>query len=45
VPVADLETLKDLLETPFQYTKQVWTKRFDKGKSIIKSDLTEIPKY
>jgi predicted DNA-binding transcriptional regulator YafY len=37
-----LEILKDLLESPFQYTKQDWTKRFNKGKSTIKDDLTEI---
>jgi hypothetical protein len=39
---ARFETLKGLLESPFKYTKQVWIKRFNEGKSTTKNDLTKI---
>jgi predicted DNA-binding transcriptional regulator YafY len=34
--------LKDLLELPFQFTKEDWSIRFNRSKSAIKEDLTEI---
>lgn len=37
-----LEILKDLLESPFQYTKADWVRRFNCSKSSIKEDITEI---
>lgn len=37
-----LEILKDLMESPFQYTKTDWTLRFNCSKSTIKEDITEL---
>ncbi len=37
-----LEILKDLLESPFQYTKADWVRRFNCSKSSIKEDITEL---
>jgi predicted DNA-binding transcriptional regulator YafY len=37
-----LEILKDLLESPFQYTKADWVRRFNCSKSTIKEDITEL---
>lgn len=37
-----LEILKDLLESPFQYTKADWVRRFGCSKSTIKEDITEL---
>ncbi|MFT5581147.1 MAG: hypothetical protein ACJAVW_001447 [Spirosomataceae bacterium] len=34
--------LKDLLELLFQFTKEDWSIRFNRSKSAIKEDLTEI---